>query len=324
MITDDTSTNTPGLGDDGYSDDDAIAALTKRWTDEEDEGDPQSDSGEPEVDPESEGEPEEGEEGEEGEPEEGDAGDDAPVTREAADEDEVKVRVGDDEHVVKVVELKRLFGQEAALTKKSQALAAERKAALEASQVHAVALEGLFNKSAERLAKYQGMDWALAAKELDPDTYKAMREEAQEAFNEHSFFVQEVQGFTKRQQELANKQLQEQAKVANEILSDAIPEWGDKLYGEIRTYAVDIGMDVGVVNQLTDPAAIKIIHKAMLYDNAQKTVKDKVKAAKATPPKRVLKSGDRMASGQQKKAMARFQSTGTDEDAIAALLERWN
>lgn len=323
MNLDNTSTNTPGLDERGLSDDDAVAALTQRWTEEEDEDETQSDSGEPEGEDES-SDDEEGN-SDDGEADDGeeDGDDDAPSTREATDDDEVKVRVGDEEHVVKVKDLKRLFGQEAALTKKSQALAAERKAAIETAQVNAHALERLFTKSAEKLQKYQGIDWALAAKELDQESYTALREEAQSAFNEHQFFIQEVQGFQGRQQEIIQQTLRAQAKVANEILADAIPEWGDRLYGEVRSYAIDLGMDADVVNNLTDPAAIQIIHKAMLYDRAHKTVAEKVTKAKAKTPKKVLKSGSRMAPTKQKAAMQRFKSTGSDDDAIAALLERW-
>lgn len=323
MDLDNTSTITPGLVDGGMSDDDAVAALTKRWTEEEDEETPQSESGEPEG--EDEGEPSDEGEGnsDDGEAEEGEEGEEGDAPREATDDDEVKVRVGDEEHSVKVKDLKRLFGQEAALTKKSQALAAERKAAIETAQVNAHALERLFTKSAEKLNKYQGIDWALAAKELDQESYTALREEAQSAFNEHQFFVQEVQGFQSRQQEIIQQTLRAQAKVANEILADAIPEWGDRLYGEVRSYAIDLGMEAEVVNNLTDPAAIQIIHKAMLYDRAHKTVAEKVTKAKAKTPKKVLKAGNRMAPTKQKVAMAKFQSTGSDDDAIAALLERW-
>lgn len=316
MNLDNTSTTTPGLDDMAMSDDDAVAALTKRWTEEEDEDDTQSDPEETEQD-EDEDPSDDEESSDDGEEEE------APSPREVTDDDEVKVRVGDEEHSVKVKDLKRLFGQEAALTKKSQALAAERKAALEAAQGHAVALETLFQRSQSKLQKYATMDWALAAKELDHDTYRTLREEAQEAYNEHQYLVQEAQGFTAKRQAMEQHILREQAKVANEVLSDRIPEWGDRLYDEVRTYAIDLGMDANVVNNLTDPSAIQIIHKAMLYDQAQSTVSEKVKQAKAKTPKNVIKSKSRSAPGPKKRAWNKFQSTGSDDDAVAALLERW-
>lgn len=319
MKFDDTSTTTPGLDDAAMSDDDAVAALTQRWTEEEDE-DTQSDSEEPTQEDKS--SDEEAASDEEDPSDEGDE-DEAHTSREVADEDEVKVRVGDEEHSVKVKDLKRLFGQEAALTKKSQALAAERKAALEAAQVHAVALETLFQRSQSKLQKYSTMDWAMAARELDHDTYRTLKEEAQEAYNEHQYLVQEAQGFTARQQEMQQRILREQAQVANEVLSDRIPEWGDRLYDEVRTYAVDLGMDANVVNNLTDPSAIQIIHKAMLYDRAQSTVNEKVKQAKAKTPKNVIKSKSRSAPGPKKQAWSKFQASGSDDDAVAALLERW-
>jgi hypothetical protein len=323
MSFENTSTTTPGLVEGGMSDDDAVAALTQRWTEEEDEDKTQSETEDTVDDEEDESSDEEDGDSDDGEADEDEGDDEAPATREATDDDEVKVRVGDEDHVVKVKDLKRLFGQEAALTKKSQALAAERKAAIETAQVNAHALERLFSKSAEKLQKYQGIDWAMAAKELDQESYTALREEAQSAFNEHQFFVQEVQGFQSKQQEMIQQTLRAQAKVANEILSDAIPEWGDRLYGEVRGYAIGLGMDADVVNNLTDPAAIQIIHKAMLYDQAHKTVAEKVTKAKAKTPKKVLKAGSRMAPSKKKVAMQKFQSTGSDDDAVAALLERW-
>src|SRR5262245_23738397 len=72
---------------------------------------------------------EDDEESEGGEDDENDADeDDKPKRKFADDSDEtyVKVKEGDTEHEVKVSDLKRLFGQEAALTRRSQEVAAER------------------------------------------------------------------------------------------------------------------------------------------------------------------------------------------------------
>src|SRR5574337_877989 len=101
----------------------------KESEEEEERGD-QTDEGTEGEEEETPTEPEEATE--EGQETEEDGEDEDPeaskAKKDAGDDVIVKIKVGDKEHEVPVKDLKRLYGQEASLTRKSQEVAAQRKA----------------------------------------------------------------------------------------------------------------------------------------------------------------------------------------------------
>ena len=52
------------------------------------------------------------------------------------------------------------------------------------------------------------------------------------------------------------------------VLQDAIPDWSNETYSDIRSYAVAQGLPEEQVNVIVDPAVIQIINKARLFDQA--------------------------------------------------------
>ena len=55
--------------------------------------------------------------------------------------------------------------------------------------------------------------------------------------------------------------LQKQAQEAVKVLAQDIPEWNNQLYDDIRSYAVQQGLDETDVNSYVDPVVIKILNK---------------------------------------------------------------
>jgi hypothetical protein len=102
-----------------------------------------------------------------------------------------------------------------------------------------------------------------------------------------------------------------------------IPGFGEEVYGRILEFATSQGYRGAV--ELTDPAAIKLIHKAMLYERGKTVVRDKVKKV-AEQPKAVLRPGS---TGQQTPRdrasnanLDRLRRTGSPDAAEAAFLSR--
>jgi hypothetical protein len=320
------------------NEDDAAAAFLSKWSEE----DPVKASEAPEEDEQSEETPaeetedeaeeaveeaedteEDHQEGSEEETEDDDEEDSKDEPKKVLeDEAVVKIKVGDEELDVSVKELKRLYGQEAALTRKSQEVAAKRKEA-EASALKAQAtLEKMYQKAAAKWEPYSKIDYLVASKQLDADQFAALRSEAQAAYEDFRFISEEADAFVKQTQAQQQQTLQEAAKEAVKVLREAIPNWSPSLYDQIREYAVSTGMDSEVVNNLVDPVAIQLIHKARMYDESRKIVTKK----KVVTPKKVVKST--VASGSMKsdgtvKAKKNLQTSGTVDDAANLFLSRW-
>jgi hypothetical protein len=248
----------------------------------------------------------------------------SPTKKSLEDEAVVKVKVGDEELDVSVKDLKRLYGQEAALTRKSQEVAARRKEAEQRAMVAQATLEKMYQKAVERWKPYAEIDMLVASKQLDADTFAALRKEAQAAYEDFRFITEEADTFVKQTQVQQQQQLQEAAKEAVKVLREAIPQWSPQLYDQLREYAIGTGMPAEVVNNLVDPVAIQLIHKARLYDQAKKVATKK----KVMQPKKVLKqtvssSVKDMKGDSTAKAKQRFIQSGSVDDAANLFLSRW-
>ena len=253
------------------------------------------------------------------------------------DEDELDSQFADDDAMVEVTvdgkvvqqsvkELKRLAGQEASLTRKSQETASKRKEADEAINKNHAVFQTLLQKAEEKYKPYSEVDMLLASKTMEAEDFALLRKEAQDAGNELKFLREEADKFYQDVQAQNQKAMQDAAKQAIEVLENDIPEWSNDLYNDIRAYAIEQGMDEATVNTIVDPTAIKILHKARLFDQTKQVATKKKVAAK----KKVLRStkapqGEREAKARRmKKAQDRLSSRGSDlEDIADVLLARW-
>ncbi len=243
------------------------------------------------------------------------------------DEAVVRIKVGDEELQASIKDLKRLYGQEAALTKKSQEVAQKRKEVEDQGAKHLVGLQRLYEKAVERYKPYADIDMLVASKSLTNEEFAALRNEAGRAYEDVRFLQTELDGFVQSLEGQRQQMIREQAKVAIQTLQDpeqGIPNWSQETYDNIREYAVRNGMPKEIVNNIVDPVIIKALWKAMTYDNGKSVAT--VKKTKA--PKKVLKSKasaetQRFANTDGKKAMQKLRSSGSRDDAANAFLSRW-
>lgn len=219
---------------------------------------------------------------------------------------------------MKVSELTRLAGQEASLTQKSQAVADRERVTESQGMYVAKLLEDRYNKAKATANKYANVDLFKASRELDAEEFDALRAAKEAADAEVTALEHEAKTFLTKVQENRAATLRSKAQVALRELPKLIPDWSDELYGKIRTYAVSQGMRTEEVNEIVDPAAIVLLHKAMQFDNAQnkkESVQKKVvKTAKATTPKAV-KVVDARANKLKVKRQVAMRSGSVDDVA---------
>ena len=265
-----------------------------------------------------------------------DADDNEPDDQDEADDEEaetvsddamVEVTVKGKTELVSVASLKRLAGQEISITQKSQQIADQRKSLDDAIGKNHLAFQKMLEKATERWKPYSEVDMLVAAKAMETEDFAALRKEAEEAYNDLKFLEQEADAFYTSVKEQQQAQLQEAAKECVKVLSEEIPNWDNKLYNDIRTYAVASGLDAAEVDNYVDPAVIKILNKARLYDEGKRVATTKKKAATT---KKVLRNSKAPADERQRKnqkvavTKAKLRSSGQDLDDIAnALLSRW-
>lgn len=255
-----------------------------------------------------------------------------------ADDDEVEITVDGETRKASVKDLKRLYGQEAALTRKGQELSATRKAVEEQAQVYNTGLTKMKEAAEARWKEFEAVDYLLAKDRMDAQSFTNLREAATKAYQEYKFFDEELKGHAQKQQQEGVQRLQVAAKECVKALTSDVREdgssnphkiegWNDTLYGEIRTFAVsELGADAQAFNTLVDPVAMKTLWMALQYAKAQKAAKTTTKPKPVVQaPKKVM--SDRQApeeggtkSSKQKAALARLRSEGSIDAGADAFL----
>lgn len=266
---------------------------------------------------------------------------DTPAEKKYVDDDGhlVKIKVGEQEQEVSVKDLKRLFGQEASLTQKSTEVANARKAAEADAQKYVTSLNVLLTRATEKANPYRNIDWMAISKDpsISAEAASALRAEAQKALDDENFLGQNLNAFMadvqKKQNDERTKSAQScivaltTAPTADKPNENYIKGWSDKTYEDIRAFAVKQGMSKDIVNATTDPAAIKLMHMAMLYKKGAAKVVT-TKAVNKTPQKIVKTSSSPSArptkgTVSRDTSLKKLQRSGSIEDAGAALLARF-
>lgn len=246
----------------------------------------------------------------------------------ANDDDEITYSVDGEERKVSVKDLKRLAGQEASLTRKSQEVAAERKVVDDTKNLHFNALNTLVQRAEARYKPFADMDMLVASKELSSEDLFAVRSEANAAYQDLAYLTQELGQYTEKARTEQQQNTAQAAAECIKVLSDektGIPGWSEKLYDDLRSYAKTSGMSANVVDNITDPMALKIIHKAMAYDKIKQVATTK----KVGSAKNTIKSTTNVSTvksstdGSVKTAMAKLRATGSRQNAADAFMAKW-
>lgn len=239
---------------------------------------------------------------------------------EPEDDPEFDVTVGAETRKVKSSELKDLYNQREVIAQRSQAVAQQNRV-LEAQGLYLAKLyEDRLATARADVERYQKIDLWQAHRNMDPKEFDALRESRQAAEAELAKLDSESADFMARVMETKRQYVREHAKTALVEIQKAIPEWNDEVYNQVRHYAVSQGMDLGTVNEITDPAAIVMMRKAMLFDSTQKKAEGVTKKV-AKAPKRVAPKADtKTETNSAKKVIANARASGDIDDVTEAFI----
>jgi hypothetical protein len=303
----------PDEEEEGSGDDDQEETSDDEAGDEDGEED---DGDEEEADPDADDDDDDDEDGD---------GEDDAADADGAASAEVEVTVDGETHKVSVDNLKRLYGQEAALTRKSQEVADLRKSAQAHEQNYVTKMTGMVERAQEAWKPYAEIDWMVAPQNMSTEDFQALRADAKQAYENLQFLTSEndthMAERTQEAQKHHKEQFDEAAKAAHVVLADpekGIPGWNAEVYNGIRSFAQSEGMSVDVINTIIDPVALKVLWKASQFDKSKKVATVKTKKAAA---KKVLKTSGKSMKSKASKAQTKLAQTGSFDDAVDALME---
>lgn len=242
-----------------------------------------------------------------------------------------RVKASGEEKDVTLDELVKNYQLGADYTKKSQAVAEERKA-VEAER-HAVAeAKALRDQYAERLTMIEQMlsvpdenanlDYL---KETDPIGYAVKVAELSQREKQLAQVQAERQRVQAMQEQERAQSMQAMVREESQKLAAAIPEYvdpekGDVVRKAIRAYGKELGFSDAELANVYDSRAVVTLYKAMQYDKLQKSKPGITKKVAEAP--KIMKSGvSQVRDGnaeQYKKLKAKAMSTGRVADAAAA------
>jgi len=259
------------------------------------------------------------------------------IEQELPDDLTIKVKLDGEETEVTLDELRKGYSRYSDYTRKTQALAEERKSfygEAEAIRMERAQYAELLPvlKSQLEMQSQAEPDWdnlydedPIEAARLERHWNKSRQEQAAK-----------LQAINTEQQRIAEEMSKEQQRALADIvqserakLTDVIPEWKDEgtmqsEAKELREWAINNGFSERDLSALVQATHVSILRKAMMFDKGSK----KVEKAKAQPKKvaRIVRPGS---SGTQintrstdvKRASQRLVRSGSVSDA-AALLDK--
>lgn len=259
------------------------------------------------------------------------------IEQELPDDLTIKVKLDGEETEVTLDELRKGYSRYSDYTRKTQALAEERKA----FQSEAEAIRAERAQYAELLPALKNQ--LQVQTEAEPDWDNLYNEDPIEAarLERHWRKTQQdrqakLQAIEAEQRRIAEETTKEQQRALSEFvqaerakLPEVIPEWKDEGVmqseaKELREWALNNGFSERDLSALVQASHVSILRKAMMFDKGQK----KVETVKAQPKKvaRIVRPGSSTSqvntrSTDVKKASQRLARTGRIADA-AALLDK--
>ena len=240
-----------------------------------------------------------------------------------------KVKASGEEVEVELDELIKGYQQGTDYTKKSQALAEQRKA-IEAERGH---LEYVKQERQAYAQKLQALDSFLTQqhqsvdlevlKETDPIGYAVAVAEQSQREKQLAVVRNEQQRIAQQQQSEQQASLQNHLRQESEKLVSLIPELatpqGDAVRKQIRDYAKSVGWTDQELSSVYDSRAVQTLYKAMKYEQLQKSKPELNKKLQSAP--KMMRSGTSVPqarSSQDKQVMQRLRETGKVSDAAKA------
>jgi len=221
---------------------------------------------------------------------------------------------------VSVEEIKLGYLRQSDYTKKTQAVAEQRKAADDQTRNYESNLQALLTTAGADLSRFENVNWEQAAIE-NPEQYRQAKSAYDQTKQTYDLIRSKSDEHQKRSQEQHQAVMKENAKESLTILKSTIPNWNNDIYYSIGEYAKELGVTSEEFNEVHDHRTITALYKAMQYDRAKIETQKKVKA---TPQKTLSgKKAQPKNLGKKeniRKSKERLKASGSMDDAVAALM----
>ena len=249
---------------------------------------------------------------------------------EAEEPPKYRVKAAGEEREVTLDELIKSYQLGTDYTKKSQAVAEERKV-VEAERQRIEEARYLRDQYAERLQvieqmlnqqpETENLDYL---KETDPIGYAVKVAELSQREKQLAQVRAEQARIVEQQQREQQEQLGQVVQAESRKLAEVIPEYADPQKGEtlrreLREFGIKAGFSDQELANVYDSRAVLTLYKAMQYDKLQSAKPSITKKVNEAP--KVMKSGvsqPRDSSDEMKKLKARAKQTGRVADAAKA------
>jgi hypothetical protein len=249
---------------------------------------------------------------------------------EAEEPPKYRVKAAGEEREVTLDELIKSYQLGTDYTKKSQAVAEERKV-VEAERQRIEEAKYLRDQYAERLQvieqmlnqqpETENLDYL---KETDPIGYAVKVAELSQREKQLAQVRAEQARIYDQQQREQQEQLGQVVQAESRKLAEVIPEYADPQKGEtlrreLREFGIKAGFSEQELANVYDSRAVLTLYKAMQYDKLQSAKPGITKKVNEAP--KVMKSGvsqPRDSSDEMKKLKARAKQTGRVADAAKA------
>jgi hypothetical protein len=239
----------------------------------------------------------------------------------------VKVKINGIEQEVTLDELRNGYQRQADYTQKTQELASQRSELSSKEQEYNQYLNSipmLAQVATQNITEAQSKLYSpefIALAETDPAHYVSEKAKLEGIINQNYQAQQQMKVQYEQYQDNWNKQRQAeydlQLQEAHQVLSRDIEGWATgSVIEDIRNFANKSGFQSNELEGLIDPRQVKILHKAMLYDNLMNQQDIASKKVKAVPGSS-LKPGNNPVPSQQdefKTKMRQVVSTNNDRD----------
>jgi hypothetical protein len=207
-------------------------------------------------------------------------------------------------------------------TKKTQAVAEQRKAAEDQTATYESSLSALLTAAGADLSRFDNVNWEQSAVE-NPEQYRQAKAMYEQTKQTHDFIRAQANEHHQRSEKQQQAAAKESAKESLTVLKSTIPNWNNDLYYSIGEYANSLGVTSEEFNETHDHRMITALYKAMKFDQAKTVTQKKVKAnptktlsGKKAEPKDLGKKDN------YRKSRERLKKSGSMGDAVQALLNK--
>ena len=217
------------------------------------------------------------------------------------------------------------YSRQSSFTKKSQALAEQKKVfeqeSADSREIRAQALQILENaKSAQTQAPQKDAQYWQDLKTMDPMQYLVERDEVREQQFQSQFQDQQIEMLKAQEDAEQRANLENYVGQQKGVLKELIPEWADQKVADaekkiILAYGLKTGFSQAELDQTFDARAASTMRKAALYDQLtakrkglKPSVKTSMKGGGSSTDPRTVKSG---------KASAKLKKSGSVDDAAS-------